>query len=127
MTADTSNLASLRAIATLPLGSGPTDKAITLRGLTSDGDGGEGVFIWFPTCTEVDDDGGIFVKPNDRPTTDPGRWKRVTRPLRTFHASQIGILPTNTPAANSAAYDAWRTNVDDDHTASTLLFDKVGH
>ncbi len=54
------------------------NKVIYLKGYYTEGDGGEGFFIFKENQT-ISDKGGIFIKPNSitaTPSTDKGRWVR---------------------------------------------------
>ncbi len=96
LTGDLLDYASLRAIVTQP--SGPISTVYVLRGRTSDGDGGGGVFIWDGDSTAgggTGDNGGTVLKPTDRAAAQAGRWLRLvetTYSVLWFGADKSGTV-----------------------------------
>lgn len=53
-------------------------KTLATRGRTTEGDGGDGLWVWDATSTETDD-GVAIIKPDLVAALSPGRWVRETR------------------------------------------------
>lgn len=93
------NITALKAIAA------PTDKQlVTVRGYSSAGDGGGGVFMWAATSTEDDDLGTVFAVSG----VTTGRWIRLERSAHKWNAKWFGAKGdkvANDTAAIQAAID----------------------
>lgn len=96
------SIAALRAISTSD--AEKTPKACHLRGYSTVGDGGEGLFVWIASASH-DDDGGVWIKPDG--VIGSGRWRRCTNgealSVKWFGAKGDGV--TDDTAAFLAAAD----------------------